>query len=208
VSVTIQVLTLSRRKQGFESLGSANDFSILAPEWSLDWPTSPTFLQWTVRFRRSVRGHAVVRSKRLETIWAVTAVGGIDAYFLTLTHAHNAALPAEQIEHPPVYEKTERAVLSSLCRWVCRRVGSRCAEARRNRSPRYLRGTKPRAPNLHEDHDVARAADPLFGAEVELHHPESSSRCGWIPDPLVPLVAAQRRRHSLLHAPESHPANA
>jgi hypothetical protein len=34
-------------------------------------------------------------------------LGGIDAYFLTLTHAHNAALPAEQIEHPPVYEKTE-----------------------------------------------------------------------------------------------------
>jgi hypothetical protein len=62
-------------------------------------------------------------------IWAVTAVGRIDAYFLTLTHARIAALPAEQIEHPPVYEKTERAVQSSLCRRVCRRVGSRCAEA-------------------------------------------------------------------------------
>ena len=57
------------------------------------------------------------------------------------------------------------------------------------------------------DHVFARAADPLFGAEAELHHPESSSQCGWIPDPLVPLVAAQRRRHSLQHAPESHPAN-
>jgi hypothetical protein len=29
-----------------------------------------------------------------------------------------------------------------------------------------------------------------------------------VPNPLVPLVAAQRWRHSLLHAPESHTANA
>jgi hypothetical protein len=93
--------------RGSSPLGSANDFSILARPKAGSWPASPTFLQWTVRFRRSVRGHAVVGSKRPETIWAVTAVGGIDAYFLTLTHAHNAALPAEQIEHPPVYEKTE-----------------------------------------------------------------------------------------------------
>jgi hypothetical protein len=120
--------------------------------------TSPTFLQWTVRFRRSVRGHAVVGSKRPETIWAVTAVGGIDAYFLTLTHAHNAALPAEQIEHPPVYMR-RRSELFSV-RYVggfCRRVESRCVEASIDRSPRYLRGAKPRAPNLPEDHDVARA---------------------------------------------------
>ena len=41
-------LALSRRKQGFESLGSANDFSNLAPKWSPVWPASPTFLQWTV----------------------------------------------------------------------------------------------------------------------------------------------------------------
>jgi hypothetical protein len=33
-----------------------------------------------------------------------------------------------------------------LCRQVCRRVRSRRAEARRNQSPRYLRGTMPRAP--------------------------------------------------------------
>jgi hypothetical protein len=131
-------------------LGSANDFSILAPKGDWVWPASPTFLQWTVRFRRSVRGHAVVGSKRPETIWAVTAVGGIDAYFLTLTHAHNAALPAEQIEHPPVYEKTERAVQSSLCRRACRQVESRRAEAEKIESPRCLRGTKPRIPNLPE----------------------------------------------------------
>jgi hypothetical protein len=66
------------------------------------------------RFKRSLRGHAVIGSRRPETIWAVTAVGGIDAYFLTLTHARIAALPAEQIEHPPVYEKTKRAVQPSL----------------------------------------------------------------------------------------------
>jgi hypothetical protein len=162
-----------------------------------------------VRFRRSVRGHAVVGSRRPETIWAITAVGGIDAYFLTLTHARIAAFPAEQIEHPPVYEKTERAVQSSLCRRACRQVESRRAEAEKNRvTSVFLRGTKPRIPNLPDDHDIARAADPLFGAEAELDHPEPSSQCGWIPDPLVPLVAAQRRRHSLLHAPESHPANA
>ena len=34
------------------------------------------------------------------------------------------------------------------CRRVCRRAGSRRAEARRNLSPRCLRGTKPRAPSL------------------------------------------------------------
>ena len=39
---------LSRRKQGFESLGSANDFSILVPKIELSRPASPTFLQWTV----------------------------------------------------------------------------------------------------------------------------------------------------------------
>jgi carbohydrate kinase (thermoresistant glucokinase family) len=31
------------------------------------------------------------------------------------------------------------------CRWVCRRVGIRRAAERRNRSPRYLRETRPRA---------------------------------------------------------------
>jgi hypothetical protein len=98
---------------------------------------------------------AVVRSKRPVTFWAVTAVGGIDTYFLNMTHARSAALPAEQIGH--------------------------CHALRTSRS----------------DYDVALGADPLFGAEAELHHPESSShQSSWVPDPLVPLVAAQRRRHS------------
>ena len=35
-----------------------------------------------------------------------------------------------------------------------------------------------------------------------------SSDCGKFATPLFPLVAAQRWRHSLLHAPESHTANA
>ena len=34
--------------RGSSPLGSANDFSILAPKWSLARPASPTFLQWTV----------------------------------------------------------------------------------------------------------------------------------------------------------------
>jgi hypothetical protein len=37
-----------------------------------------------------------------------------------------------------------------LCRRVCRRGGSRRAEARRNRSPQYLRETMPRVPSLLE----------------------------------------------------------
>ena len=32
---------------GSSPLGSANDFSSLAPKRSLVWPASPTFLQWT-----------------------------------------------------------------------------------------------------------------------------------------------------------------
>jgi len=54
-----------------------------------------------------------------------------------------------------------------LCGRVCRRVGSRRAEARRNRSPRCPRGTVLRT--SRNDHDVTLAADPLFTAEVELH---------------------------------------
>src|SRR6516225_4616790 len=34
--------------RGSSPLGSANDFSNLAPKRSLVWPASPTFLQWTV----------------------------------------------------------------------------------------------------------------------------------------------------------------
>jgi hypothetical protein len=189
--------------RGSSPLGSANDFSILAPKWSLGWPASPTFLQWTVRFRRSVRGHAVVGSRRPETIWAITAVGGIDAYFLTLTHARIAAFPAEQIEHPPVYEKTERAVQSSLCRRACRQVESRRAEAEKNR----VTSVSSRNQASYSEPPGMTTTSPgpqTCCAEAELHHPESSSQCEWIPDL---LVAAQRRRHSLLHAPESHPAN-
>src|SRR6202011_3529402 len=55
------------------------------------------------------------------------------------------------------------------CRWVCRRVGIRRAAERRNRSPRYLRQTRPHALYPRNDHDVALAADPLFAAEAELH---------------------------------------
>jgi hypothetical protein len=72
-----------------------------------------------------------------------------------------------------------RSELFSLrsCRRVCRRAGSRRAEARRNRSPRCLRGTLPRAQCLN----VALAADPLFAAEAELHlaleHPHDLLIC-------------------------------
>ena len=59
--------------RGSGPLGSANDFSILAPQWNLVRPASPTFLQWTV-LQKSVRDHAViVGSRRLEAICAVTA---------------------------------------------------------------------------------------------------------------------------------------
>ena len=149
------------------------------------------------------------RCRRLEEAGndlGVTAVGGIDAYFLTLTHARIAAFPAEQIEHPPVYEKTERAVQSSLCRRACRQVESRRAEAEKNR----VTSVSSRNQASYSEPPGMTTTSPgpqTCCAEAELHHPESSSQCGWIPDPLVPLVAAQRRRHSLLHAPESHPAN-
>ncbi len=45
----------------------------------------------------------------------------------------------------------EREVFSlRSCRRACRRVGSRRAEARRNRSPQCLRETMPRVPSLLE----------------------------------------------------------
>ena len=55
------------------------------------------------------------------------------------------------------FQKLEAAFLSAInqigcwsdylrsCRWVCRRVGIRRAAERRNRSPRYLRQTRPHA---------------------------------------------------------------
>ena len=47
---------------------------------------------------------------------------------------------------PPIWRVRRRSELFSLhlCRRVCRQSGSRRAEARRNRSPRCLRGTMPR----------------------------------------------------------------
>jgi hypothetical protein len=42
----------------------------------------------------------IVGSTRLEAICAVTAEG-MGAYFLKMTRARIAALPAEQIEHAP-----------------------------------------------------------------------------------------------------------
>ena len=73
-------------------------------------------------FRRSIRGRAViVGSRRSEAICAVTAE---PASVLKMTHARIAALPVEQIEHA-----SELFNLRS-CRRVCRRVGSRRAEAR------------------------------------------------------------------------------
>ena len=60
------------------------------------------------------------------------------------------------------FQKLEAAFLSAInqigcwsdylrsCRWVCRRVGIRRAAERRNRSPRYLRETRPHALYLPE----------------------------------------------------------
>src|SRR5262249_36009638 len=55
------------------------------------------------------------------------------------------------------------------CRRVCRQLKSRHAEARKNRSPRCLHGTTPVLRTSRNDHHIALAADPLFGAEAELH---------------------------------------
>src|SRR5215831_2389219 len=41
-------VALSRRKQGFESLGSANNFNDVVALEACRLATSPTFLQWTV----------------------------------------------------------------------------------------------------------------------------------------------------------------
>jgi hypothetical protein len=43
----------------------------------------------------------IVGSRRPEAICAVTAEAGMGAYFLKMTRARIAALPAEQIEHAP-----------------------------------------------------------------------------------------------------------
>ena len=58
--------------------------------------------------------------------------------------------------------------LFSLRSWrrACRRVGSRCAEARRNRLPRCLRGTLVLRTSRN-DHNVALAANLLFGTEAK-----------------------------------------
>jgi hypothetical protein len=54
---------------------------------------------------------------------------------------------------------------------------------------------------------LPRGAQTLMECEEGLS-PPGIARSRRVPDPLVPLVAAQRWRHSLLHAPESHTANA
>ena len=68
--------------RGSSPLGSANDFSILAPKLSLVRPASPTFLQWTV----------------LQTINSRVARCPPSRHDLP---ARIAALAAEQIEHAP-----------------------------------------------------------------------------------------------------------
>ena len=60
-------LALSRRKQGFESLGSANDFSNLAPKRRPVWPASPTFLQWTVLQTIGSRSRCARRLEEVES---------------------------------------------------------------------------------------------------------------------------------------------
>jgi len=52
------------------------------------------------------------------------------------------------------------------------------------------------------------ARSPNVDGVEELCLPNGLVRLRRVPNPLVPLVAAQRWRHSLLHAPESHTANA
>ena len=128
--------------RGSSPLGSANDFSILAPKWSLAGRHLQLFSNGRC-FRRSVRGHAViVGSRRPEAIYA-SPPSRMGAFF-QMTALASRRSPRSKLNMPPVCEKTERPVQPSSCRRVCRQVESRRAEARKNRSPRCLRGTKPR----------------------------------------------------------------
>ena len=86
--------------------------SILAPKWSWVRPASPTFLQSTV-FETSIRGHAVIVGSRSPEASGHRRAG-MGAYFLKMTRARIAALPAEQMNMRPVSEKTERPVQPSL----------------------------------------------------------------------------------------------
>src|SRR5262245_30072861 len=96
---------------------------------------------------------ATLRSSAREAEdWRSHRRAGIGAYLIKMTRARIVVLPAEQIGHPLCLAREEAAGLFSIrsCSWVCRQSGSRRAEARRNRSPRCLRGTMPRAPYLPE----------------------------------------------------------
>ena len=68
--------------RGSSPLGSANDFSILAPKWSLARPASPTFLQWTVLQTISSRSRCDRRLKEAGSDLRGHRRAGMGAYFL------------------------------------------------------------------------------------------------------------------------------
>ena len=145
------VVALSRRKQGFESprerqlcqwLSSIKACSVASISNFSPIDSASEDFEATLRSSAQEAGSDLAQSGR----------AGIGACFLTMIHARIVVLPAEQIEHALCLAREEAAGLFSLrsCSWVCRQSGSRRAEARRNRSPRCLRGTMPRAPYLPE----------------------------------------------------------
>jgi hypothetical protein len=73
-------------------------------------------LQWTVLQTISSRSRCDRRFEEAGSDLRGHRRAGIGTYFLKMTHACIAALPAEQIEHAPCLarEKTERAVQPSL----------------------------------------------------------------------------------------------
>src|SRR5215471_2709618 len=108
-------------------------------------------------------GEKLLRSLALGRFWGVT----VAEQRRSTTHYHTfrqLICPSEPPVNPKLLYTWKRPTLRRcadlvaaadlfslrLCRRVCRRVGSRRAEARRNRSPRCLRGTMPRAPYLPE----------------------------------------------------------
>ena len=75
----VQVLPLSRRKQGFESLGSANNFNDVVALEACRLATSPTFLQWTVLSKIGSRPPCDRRLEQAED-WRSHRRAGIGAY--------------------------------------------------------------------------------------------------------------------------------
>jgi len=145
------VVALSRRKQGFESprerqlcqwLSSIKACSVASISNFSPIDSASEDFEATLRSSAQEAGSDLAQSGR----------AGIGACFLTMIHARIVVLPAEQIEHALCLAREEAAGLFSLrsCRRVCRPPGSPRAAVRRNRSPRCLRETMPRALRLPE----------------------------------------------------------